>query len=90
MISQFKELKAEYLIFFAYSLLSLILFWGFSQSFQKYTVLLLYAGFYFIWSIITNIINKTLSLKNLLESFLLSALGVLTLKIIFFPNLWKA
>ena len=87
MISQFKELKAEYLIFFAYSLLSLILFWGFSQSFQKYTVLLLYAGFYFIWSIITNIINKTLSLKNLLESFLLSALGVLTLKIIFFPNL---
>lgn len=87
MKAKFEQHKAQYLIFFFYSLLSLILFLGFKQSSQKFIVLALYAAFYFSWAIIVHIIENTFTLKNLLENFLISTLGLLTLKVLFFPNL---
>lgn len=87
MITEINNHKQEYFLLFVYTILSFILIFGFSQSFQRFIIIALYIGFYFSWSIIHHLINKNLTLMIFLEYLLLSVLALVSLKIIFFPNL---
>jgi len=87
MITEIANHKAEYTILFLYSLLSLVLFFGYHQNSQRFTIIIFYIGFYFCWSIIHHLINKTLTLMVILEYLLLVILALICLKIIFFPQL---
>jgi hypothetical protein len=87
MITEISKHQTEYLVLFLYTALSLVLFLGYSQNTQRFTIIALYAGFYFSWSIIHHLINKNLSLMIFLEYLLISFLSLVVLKVIFFSQL---
>ena len=87
MITEITNHKTEYAILFLYTLLSLVLFFGYSQNQQRFVIIALYAGFYFSWSIIHHLIHKTLTLMVVLEYLLIVILALISLKVVFFPQL---
>lgn len=87
MISELKQHKAEYAIFFLYSLISFVLFFGYQTNSIRFRILGLYLAFYFSWSIIHHLINKNLTLLVFLEYLLITVLAIFTLKVVFFPNI---
>lgn len=87
MITEITNHKTEYTILFTYTVLSLIFFFGFSQNSQRFTIIALYGAFYFCWSIIHHLINKTLTTMVVLEYLLITSLALVCLKVVFFPQL---
>lgn len=87
MITEIQNHKTEYLILGLYTLLSIILLLGFHQNQQRFIIVGLYAGFYFCWSIIHHLLNKTLTMMVVLEYVLLTVLALISLKVVFFPQL---
>ncbi|OGK64739.1 hypothetical protein A2313_01950 [Candidatus Roizmanbacteria bacterium RIFOXYB2_FULL_41_10] len=87
MITEIKQHKYEYSILFLYTILSVVMFLGYQQNWQRFIVIILYSGFYFSWSLIHHLINKNLTLIVLLEYLLITILALVSLKVIFFPNL---
>lgn len=87
MISEITNHKTEYIILFSYTLLSLILFIGYPQNQQRFIIVALYGGFYFCWSIIHHLINRTLTTMVILEYLLITSLALVCLKVVFFPQL---
>jgi len=70
-----------------YSLVSLYLFLGYHDSTHRFMILSLYAGYYFSWSVLYHLINRNLTRLILLENLLITFLALVTLKVVFYPNL---
>lgn len=87
MITEVNNHKAEYFILFSYTLLSLVFFLGYSQNYQRFMVIGLYGAYYFSWSLIYHLINKTLNLMVILEYLLIVSLALISLKVVFFPQI---
>ncbi len=87
MITEIRQHKLEYLILFLYTVLSIFIFLGYQQNWQRFMVVILYSGFYFSWSLIHHLINKDLTVMVFLEYLLITVLALVSLKVIFFPNL---
>jgi len=84
---EFGHHKTEYFVLFSYTLLSLALLLGYQEKQPRLILISLYIGFYFCWSIIHQLINRNLTWVVFLEHVLITGLALITLKVLFFPNL---
>lgn len=87
MINEFKKHPVDYFLLFACSLIALIFFLKESVPQKRYTIILLYALCYFVWSLFHQIAIKKISVAIVLEYLLLIILALVVLKVAFFPSL---
>jgi len=86
-MSRLNEHHYAFILLTLYSLVSVYLFLGYQDSWHRFLVLSLYAGYYFSWSIIYHLINRNLTKLIFLEYLLITFLALVTLKVVFFPSL---
>lgn len=87
MITDIKKYKLEYLALITYFVFSLYLYFGYSYPLARFKILIFFILYYFSWSIIHHLSIKKFSFYVFLEYLLISIIGLVTLKVVFFPTL---